>query len=68
MRNLHLRWVDLKSRMSLEVADDDLYLVMDGHAAGRVVLEDFGHPIGEPLVLELGLLLAVLLLVEKGDS
>jgi len=38
---------------------------MDGHAAGCVVLKDFCHPIGEPLILQLGLLLAVLLLLER---
>lgn len=44
----------------------DRYLVVDGHAAGGVFLEDLGHPVGEPLILQLGLLLAVLLLV--GES
>lgn len=45
-------------------ADCTPYLVVDGHAAGRVLLEDFGHPVGEPLIFQLGLLLAVLLLVD----
>lgn len=48
--------------MPLWVLDCNLYLVMDGHAAGCIFLEDFCHPIGEPLILQLGLLLAVLLL------
>lgn len=48
--------------------DFNLYLVMDSHAAGCILLQDFGDPVGEPLVLQLGLLLAVLLLVEKADS
>lgn len=44
---------------------DNLHLVMDGHAAGCILLEDFCHPIGEPLILQLRLVLAVLLLVWK---
>lgn len=54
--------------MPLWVVDYNLYLVVDGHTAGCILLEDFGHPIEEPLILQLGLLLAVLLLVEKVDS
>lgn len=44
---------------------DNLYLVMDGHAAGCILLEDFCHPIGEPLILQLRFVLAVLVLVWK---
>lgn len=57
-----------EAEMPLWLVDYNLYLVMDGHAAGCIFLEDFCHPIGEPLILQLGLLLAVLLLVEKEDS
>lgn len=47
------------------VVDHNLYLVMDGHTAGCVGLENFCHPVGEPLILQLGLLFAVLLLLKK---
>lgn len=47
------------------VVDYNLYLVMDGHTAGCILLEDFCHPVGESFIFQLGLLLAVLLLVEK---
>lgn len=55
----------LETEMPLWVVHHNLYLVMDGHAAGCIILEDFCYPIGEPLILQLGLFLAVLLLVEK---
>lgn len=54
--------------MPLQVVDYQLYLVVDGHTVGCVVLEDLSHPVGEPLILQLGLLLAVLLLVETEDG
>lgn len=57
----------LETEIPLCVVDYNLYLVMDSHAAGCILLEDFCHPIGEPLILQFGLLLAVLLLVEKVD-
>lgn len=44
------------------------YLVVDRHTAGCVAVEDFSHPVGEPLILQFGLLLTVLLLVEIGDG
>lgn len=53
----------LEVGMPLRLVDYNLYLVVDGHAAGCIFLEDFSHPIREPLILQLGLLLAVLLLV-----
>lgn len=53
--------------MPLWALDYNLYLVVDGHAAGCIFLEDFCHPIGEPLILQLGLLLAVLLLGDTVD-
>lgn len=56
------------TEMPLRVVDHNLYLVMDGHTAGCIVLENFCHPVGEPLILQLGLLLAVLLLVKKAVS
>lgn len=56
------------SEMPSQVVDYHLYLVMDGHTAGCVFLEDLSHPVGEPLILQLGLLLAVLLLVETEDG
>lgn len=42
---------------------DNLYLVMDGHAAGCILLEDFCNPIGKTLILQLWLILTVLILV-----
>ena len=57
--------IGLEAEMPWWVVDYHFYLVMDGHTAGCVVLEDFSHPIGESLILQLGLLLAVLLLVES---
>lgn len=54
--------------MPSQVVDYHRYLVVDGHAAGCVVLEDLSHAVGEPLILQLGLLLAVLLLVETEDG
>lgn len=57
----------LEAEMPLWVVDYNLYLVMDSHTAGCILLENFCHPIGEPLIFQLGLLLAVLLLVEKSS-
>lgn len=51
--------------MPLWLLDYNPYLVMDGHTAGCVFLEDFRHTVGETLVLQFGLLLAVLLLGEQ---
>lgn len=48
--------------MPLWMVNCNLYLVVDRHTAGCILLEDLCHAIGEPLVLQLGLLLTVLLL------
>ena len=41
------------------------YLVMDSHAASRVLLKDFSYPIGKPFILQFGFLLTFFFLHKK---